>query len=90
MGIPAGQRRQMEAEMASTEFTRLVLPDGNGKTVAGQLGWVVGQTIRRGDVAEWPKLNGWKVRRRHIGFGGRTERGVYRSGSCLYLDLGLD
>ena len=72
----------------STDFTRLVLPDGNGRTVTGQLGWVPGMTIRKGDIAEWPELSGWTVISMDFGHGGRCERGEWRSGTCLYLMLG--
>ena len=69
----------------STDFTRIILPDGSGRTVTGQLGLVPGMTINRGDIAEWPELNGWKVYEKHTGYGGRCERGKWRGGSCLYL-----
>ena len=73
----------------ATDFTRLVLPDGNGRTVSGQLGFVPGMNICKGDIAEWPELNGWKVVERRTGYGGRCERGEWRGGSCTYLMLGL-
>lgn len=69
----------------STDFTRIVLPDGNGRTVLGQLGFQVGEKIHKGDVAEWPELNGYTVYNRSIGDGGRCERGKWRGGSCLFL-----
>lgn len=70
----------------SADFTRIVLPDGNGRTVTGQLGWSVGETIRKGNVAEWPELNGYRVYRREFGRGGRCNyRGEYQSGTCLFL-----
>jgi len=70
----------------STAFTRIVLPDGNGRTLTGQLGFQAGETIHKGDVAEWPDLNGYKVYRREFGMGGRSNpRGGYESGTCLFL-----
>lgn len=70
----------------STDFTRIVLPDGNGRTVAGQLGFVIGETIHKGDVAEWPELNGYTVYRRDFGTGGRCDyRGIYQHGTQLTL-----
>ena len=71
--------------MASTKYTRIVLPDGNGRTVAGQLGFVPGMSIHKGDIAEWPELNGYKVYERKTGYGGRFEHGKWVGGSCTYL-----
>ena len=71
--------------MASTDFTRIVLPDGNGRTVTGQLGWEPGMNICKGDIAEWPELNGYRVYRKEFGHGGRCERGEWRGGTCLYI-----
>ncbi len=70
----------------STAFTRIVLPDGNGRTVTGQLGFQVGERIHKGDVAEWPELNGYRVYRREFGHGGRCDyRGIWQGGTCLHL-----
>jgi len=70
----------------STKFTRIILPDGNGKTVSGQLGFQVGERIMKGDVAEWPELSGYRVYARQFGIGGRCNyRGEYESGTCMNL-----
>lgn len=71
-----------------TDFTRIVLPDGNGRTVAGELPHRPGDVIARGEVAEWPELSGWCIRRREEFPGGRCEGGVWRAGSCTYLMVG--
>jgi hypothetical protein len=70
----------------STDFTRIVLPDGNGRTLTRQLGFQVGETIHKGDVHEWPELSGYRVYRREFSTGGRcNQRGEWQSGTCLFL-----
>lgn len=69
----------------STDFTRIVLPDGTGRTLTGQLGFQVGEKIHKGDVAEWPELNGWTVYSRTFGIGSSVCLGQDKPGTCLML-----
>jgi hypothetical protein len=74
----------------ATDFTRIILPDGNGRIVEGELGFQVGEVIHTGSIAEWPQLNGYRVVLRRESVGGRRDsRGVYRSGSCTELFVQL-
>ena len=92
----AAQRYRLDRSMAlttytvvgplSSTFTRIVLPDGTGRTLSGQLGFQIGETIHKGDVAEWPELNGWRVYDRHFSETTKSNfRGIPERGSCLFL-----
>jgi hypothetical protein len=74
----------------ATDFTRIILPDGSGRTVEGELGFQVGEVIHTGQVADWPQLDGYRVVLRRQSVGGRRDsRGIYRSGSCTELYVRL-
>jgi len=72
------------------EFTRLILPDGTGKTLVGEMPIHVGDKIVRHTIPEWPSLNGWVVSRIETGYGGRCDhRGVWAGGDTLHVFLNL-
>lgn len=77
-------------DFISTKYTRIDIPDGTGRTVSGYLDFTIGEIIRKGDVVEWPELNGYRVTGKSQGFGSKFERGYWHGGTCTYLRLGGD
>lgn len=72
------------------QFTRLILPDGTGKTLEGWMPVSVGDKIVKHTIPDWPDLNGWAVKRIDVGYGGRCDyQGHWNGGDTLHVFLGL-
>lgn len=79
----------MTTDTTYTDYTRIILPDGKGRTFPGQLPLRVGQQINREDLAQWPELNGWEVYSCSFDRNGcHNERNEWTPGaSCLFVYL---
>lgn len=70
------------------QFTRLILPDGTGKTLDGEMPIHVGDKIVSHTIPGWSALNGWVAHRVETGYGGRCDyRGAWAGGDTLHVFL---
>lgn len=70
------------------QFTRLILPDGTGKTLVGEMPIHLGNKITSHTIPDWPSLSGYTVSRIDTGYGGRCDyRGVWAGGDTLHVFL---
>lgn len=70
------------------EFTRLILPDGTGKTLVGEMSIHTGDKITHSVIPGWPNLNGYTVERITQGYGGKCDyQGHWAGGDTLHVFL---